>query len=289
MTQAREHAVGWRYPARAGSTGEKLRRAVRPAFSLSLSFALALALGLLGAQPSFADDSATVLRPQGGRQWLSPRGVVPGLKTGAVDPVTVRVDKPAYVDLYFVVRYLAMNGQCNRVNPDPNAKPANARVPQEFFEVYRLPSGQTAQTVRIPVDKYTPGRCAWRVEMLGTQAIDSRYQTWKLAWTTGQFFAADGAPANYVERTCRNFPVGTTAGKPDVMLSCMLTDPLTPTHLIKPSGSLLTLKYAMADSERIQVGAQPGSLTNVNLNPATRPGAGAIPATLDHAMRAPNR
>lgn len=142
-----------------------------------------------------------------------------------------------------MLRYLSQNAGCNSFNPILYLETGGGRVPLEFIEIYRLPAGLSSQTVKIPVDKYEPGRCLWKPVELATGEFDSRFQSYKLSWSTGYPLDSDGPKAVTAERICRDFKAPPTNGKTNVILTCDVVKEIGP---LNPSGSALTGDYKMS-------------------------------------------
>jgi hypothetical protein len=192
---------------------------------------------------ALAEEPAKLLQPTDGKHWLSPTWFGPDVKKDAPEPITVHVEKPPYVEVFFVIRYLSQHGGCSGFNPFLYFETGAGRMPLEFVEVYRLPAGLTSQTVKLPVDKYDSGRCLWKPVELATGEFDSRYQTYKLDWSWPAYsLYRDGPKAAVVGRTCRDFAV--PPGKKNIMLTCDF-DKATG-HSLNLSGSFLTIHYSMS-------------------------------------------
>ena len=232
-----------------GSPG--FRGGERPLFSIVKTAILAATL-LLTESYATAEDTVQFLRPIE-RQWISPWSFGPSRMPKAPEPVTISVEKPAFVGIVFAVRYRVRNQNCEGFNPVLFLETGNGWVPLEFIEIYRLPDGVTSKTFTISVDKYEPGRCLWEPVGIDLGEYDTRHQSFNVGSFAyhGEFFLDSSGPKSAeFDFQCRDFTYQDRP-KPKTILSCGRSrgevEP-SKSHLINNVATKLTLRFLMGPS-----------------------------------------
>jgi hypothetical protein len=213
------------------------------------TIAILVVILLLTGRYAIAEDTVQSLQPIE-RKWISPSSSGPSQTAKAPEPITISVEKPSFVGLFFAVRYRVRNLDCKGFNPVLFLETGHGRVPLEFIEIYRLPDGVMSKTFTISVDKYEPGSCLWEPVSIDEGEYDTRHQSFDIenfGYHGGFFLDGTGPKSAEFDFQCRDF-TSDVRRKPETILSCgWPIGEVQPSkaHLINTVATKLTLRFSM--------------------------------------------